>query len=325
MRFLKQIYEIMPTNGYDMPGIYKDIERAGRISYKSENLITEESSVPFVERMIKNRHGAVLEFGTVYLIIPVDIWTEPELNRLHLFDVLDKPWVSYNKNAYDESKMLYVTSNMRWIIENGLQELLDKYAVEPTEKHEMRYTVKFTTQRCTSHEIVRHRLMSQLMESQRYCAYNKKKFGSEVSFIIPCWLTDWINEDSYEKTDVDTYTNSNGDKFTFPSIETNVKEHIGVECFFDDSFKSERNYFKQLNAGFTPQQSRVSLTNEAKTELFTCGFASEWKEFFELRDVPSVDPQMYDLAKPLHEEFLKMNYYKSNNQYKFSTEFKKKI
>lgn len=48
---------------------YKMIELAGRTCYRSENNITEDSAKEFVDRMIKLRHGAMLEHGTIYLTI----------------------------------------------------------------------------------------------------------------------------------------------------------------------------------------------------------------------------------------------------------------
>ena len=45
----------------------KIIEQAGRVCYKSEDKITEDSAKEFVDRMIKSGHGAMLEHGTVYL------------------------------------------------------------------------------------------------------------------------------------------------------------------------------------------------------------------------------------------------------------------
>ena len=47
--------------------MYKQIERAGRVCYKSENNATADSAQPFVERMMKSKHTAMLEHGTVYL------------------------------------------------------------------------------------------------------------------------------------------------------------------------------------------------------------------------------------------------------------------
>ena len=41
-------------------------------------------------------------------------------------------------------------------------------------------------------------------------------------------------------------------------------------------------------------------------EIYMCGFDRDWTHFFELRDKPYVDPQMYDLAHNLHSDFKKI-------------------
>lgn len=38
------------------------------------------------------------------------------------------------------------------------------------------------------------RVFSFGQESQRYCAYNKDKFGNQITFIIPQWIYDVKNE-----------------------------------------------------------------------------------------------------------------------------------
>ena len=53
-----------------LDGVYKQIELAGRTCYRSYDKITEDSAKGFVDRMIKSKHGAMLEHGTVYLKIP---------------------------------------------------------------------------------------------------------------------------------------------------------------------------------------------------------------------------------------------------------------
>lgn len=59
-------------------------------------------------------------------------------------------------------------------------------------------SVKFIVDRGVSHEIVRHRLFSFAQESQRYCAYNKDKFGNEVTFIKPPFYRP--EDDDWDKT-----------------------------------------------------------------------------------------------------------------------------
>ena len=60
-----EIWEQMP--GAD--GVYRQVERCGRVCYKSENHQTADSARPFVERMIASKHTAMLEHATVYLTL----------------------------------------------------------------------------------------------------------------------------------------------------------------------------------------------------------------------------------------------------------------
>ena len=69
MKIQKPSFEIwLQQPGLD--GIYRQIERAGRVCYKSEDHCTADSARPFVERMVKSDHTAMLEHGTVYLACP---------------------------------------------------------------------------------------------------------------------------------------------------------------------------------------------------------------------------------------------------------------
>ena len=174
---------------------------AGRTAYKSEDRITEGSAKKFVEALIKLKHGAVLEHGTVYLAIPDH---EPdEFGRLDYSSVCVG---NYGANKYSKVKYkhytqepnetqkyycskiprttTYVTTNLRVLVENGWMDDL-QYLCEPTEYHEKRITVKFICSRSIAQEITRHRVFSFLMESQRYVSYNKEKFGNGITIIIP--------------------------------------------------------------------------------------------------------------------------------------------
>lgn len=137
-----------------LEGVYKQIELAGRTCYKSEDKITEDSAKEFVDRMIKSKHGAMLEHGTVYLTIPCQFieddfsWTN--INWIREFE--------YNKFSIVHSKFkngtyytAYITTNMRVIVENNLYDCL-KFISEPTEHHEKRITARFTCDRGVSHK-----------------------------------------------------------------------------------------------------------------------------------------------------------------------------
>lgn len=67
-------------------GIYQQIERAGRVCYKSENNTTNDSAKPFVDRMIQSEHYAMLEHGTVYLVCnhgELPLYTTNKFSRCH--------------------------------------------------------------------------------------------------------------------------------------------------------------------------------------------------------------------------------------------------
>lgn len=70
MRLIDSSVEIIPQES-GLLGVYKQIEIAGRTSYKSEDRITEDSAKGFVDMLIKRGHTAPLEHGTVYLYAPL--------------------------------------------------------------------------------------------------------------------------------------------------------------------------------------------------------------------------------------------------------------
>ena len=155
MKLIKPSYQILdqPTG---LEGIYQQIEMAGRTCYRSQRP-KGQTAKDFVDRMIKSQHYAMLEHGTVYLKIKSTIITN-ELLRTEDFKAISE----YKRNPYskvvDTGGYAYITTNMRVLQENGwLNDL--KYLCEPTEHHEKRVTVRFTTDRGVSHEFVRHKLL----------------------------------------------------------------------------------------------------------------------------------------------------------------------
>lgn len=149
MKLCKPLFEIWEQSA-GLEGVYKQIEKVGRVCYKSEDKITENSAKPFVDRMIKSGHGAMLEHGTVYLAMPMEIILPIEANG----------WGKYTKNPYskgfkvcevDGQKRVAVTTNLRVLVENGWLDDL-QYICEPTEYHERRATVHFVCDRGVSHK-----------------------------------------------------------------------------------------------------------------------------------------------------------------------------
>ena len=70
----------------------------------------------------------------------------------------------------------------------------------------------------------------------------------------------------------------------------------------------ENTYTKLRMSGWKAEQARNVLPLSLKTELYMCGFAEDWEQFFKLRTAPNAHPQARELAIPLKEEFIKRNY-----------------
>ena len=292
MKIIKPDFEIW-NQEEDLEGVYKQIERAGRVCYKSEDKITEDSAKKFVERMVKSGHGAMLEHGTVYLFLTMS-------SRQQYFKYCSNPYSVANSTGEAEKGTWngFVTTNYRVLVENGWEEDLE-WQCEPTEHHEKRITAKFICDRGVSHEFVRHRVFSFAQESTRYCNYSKDKFGNELTFILPPWVDErQLGEQNSQELLIQMGSLSN---------PTYTQEDLNELYFLFSLASSEVQYFNLINNGWKPQQARAVLPNSLKTELVVTGFASDWEHFFELRDAGSAHPQARELAHPLHEEFKNRN------------------
>ena len=282
MRLIESKAEYIPQEkGLD--GIYKMIELAGRTAYHSQDKITPTSAKDFVDRMIKSKHGAALEHGTVYLKVSeayLDTKDKSTFSNGRAVSITMHPWLNtpYCKintvpsEEYLDTYDAYITTNLRYICEHeigdmqGMHNEFLTYICEPTEHHEKRYTMRFTCSRAIANELVRHRTMSFLQESTRYINYSKERHGGEITFI------------------------NNPDGQLFP-----ITYHL-----IDAYEYAEKAYFKLLEKGATPQQARDVLPNATKTELIMTGFASDWRHVMDLRlfeKTGKVHPDMLDLMQ----------------------------
>ena len=297
MKLCKPSFEIIEQPA-GLEGVYKQIERVGRVSHKSEDRITEDSAKTFVERMMNMKHLSTCEFGTVYLYID---YHNPSFGK-----IIDK----YSSNEYSKCTIdtvfpnkAYISSNYRVLVENNWLDDL-KYLCEPTEYHHKRYTVKFILDRAIANEFVRHRKFSFLQESTRYCRYSSNKFNNELTFIIPCWFEE-MNQ-GIIKFEEGLYK----DTYCFQFTEGNKGKSCSI--WYNAMREAEEHYIELINLGWKAEEARNILPLSLKTELYMCGFAEDWKKFFELRSkkygVGNPHPQADELVTPLYEEFIKRGY-----------------
>lgn len=154
MKIIKSSVEILPQ-GPGVVGMFKHVERIGRIAYKSEDRITEDSYIKFID-MLKNRgHWAVFDSGTVYMIVPGKgvSW----LNKLR-----ENPYSVVRKDLNPSKDRYFVTTNYRVVLKLEIPiEDIKKYWVDPQKdrRFSTRVTSHWICSRGVSHELVRHKLL----------------------------------------------------------------------------------------------------------------------------------------------------------------------
>lgn len=285
MKLIKQSFQFVNQKGFTLKDIYKHIEYCARISYKSQDKITDTSYEKFVNMLESKGHDRPLEFGTVHLEIdmnPRDIIVDT-LTNLGMFNQL------WWKEAYKNGKV-YVTTNYRYYLAiEKVYPNIDEYFTEEDNKYyPKRYTVHMILDRGVMDEFRTHVGLSHLAESTRYCNYSKDKFNNEVTFVIPSWCNSLVD----------------GSKQEYSPFEIN-----GDEVEFMNALQNAQNsYLSLLKIGWTPQQARSVLPLGIKSELISCGFEDAWSNFFDRRCAADAHPMAREIAIPMKEEFKKQIY-----------------
>ncbi len=285
--------------------ILEQIERCGRVCYKSEDRITEGSASAFIKGIISRGHESVLELAQIVLELRIDA----ESIMQKLFAVIprflradrvekgvyllsgnprsfrdlarDFPGLKVTKAVLRKLTTLHpvlfedLAPRHGWIPQDGIAVRIippsEIAALSPdlVARHRA-LLVHFTTNRAVTHELVRHRVASYLQESQRYCRYDDPRFGCAVEFIRPCFYAEDTPEFALWREAMD---------------------------------EAEKRYLKLLETS-SPQAARTVLPNSCKTEIMVHATLDEWRHILRLRASKAADPSMRELMLLLLPECL---------------------
>ena len=159
-------------------------------------------------------------------------------------------WKSESKIT-DNSARAFV----RNIIERGHESVLEHVS----------FTVRFVTDRATSHQLVRYRLASYSQESQRYVKYA----GRDIEFIKPL------------------------------AIRDNSDECCIWRMACQDA---EKRYNELIENGMPPQVARSVLPNCTKTEIVQTANLREWRHVLRQRTSKAAQPEIRELMTGLLNE-----------------------
>ena len=286
MKLIKQSFEILEQKDFSLVGIKKFIERCGRVCYKSEDRITDDSYEKFVNMLVKRDHARPLEFGTVHLKISSGMLFDKFLQDLVDYELYNPTWIKYKKLP----EYTYITTNYRHYLQiiKKCPYIAEYFTEQDNCYYPSRYTVHMVLSRGVMDEFRTHVSLSHLAESTRYCNYSKDKFDNQVTFVIPNWCNS-LKE---------------GSEQNYPPFEINEDEII----FMDALQNAQNSYLSLLKLGWTPQQARDVLPLSVKSELISCGFKDAWENFFYRRCANDAHPMAREIAIPLQKRFKELSY-----------------
>lgn len=261
MKFVNQEVKLINQEGNTLKDIEKHIEKCGRVCYKSEDRITEDSYIKFIEMLKNNKHQSPLEHGTVYFkCVAHNTSTLRNYEKWKKYMIpinyLLKENVFYNLFALDYRNALLLMEN------NGKIDYDFPYLYIPENNLAKRYTILIKTSRAIANEFVRHRLFSFSQSSTRYCNYSLGKFSNEIIYVNP-------TDEEYSE---------------------GMLESLKV---------AEIEYMKAVKDGYKPQRARDVLPLATYTELIMTGTIDQWKYFLSLRDHKDAHPDAQYLAKEI--------------------------
>lgn len=290
----------------------KLIEIAGRTCYKSEDKMTDTSSVKFVKAMMKSHHYAMLEHGHItckvcglpeyalsaeFLSTPYLVWSFYNqefyitLSVSHIAQGISNECTMLDRTVFKGISELFKrrymemkdvdsiglgTTSIPGILIRIIQQ--KDFAILPVSirsKHTFE-SFRFICDRAVSHELVRHRC-SVAQESQRYCNYGLDKFDNQVQFIYPC---DW------------------------ETLSASSKQRFIDTCEF-----CENQYLEDIADGIKPQMARHNLPNSTKTEVVLTMSISQWVHFIKLRSqgvTGAPHPDMKVLAEQVEDTVVRI-------------------
>ena len=100
MRVIEPSFEIVAID--DSLAILKRIEAAGRVCYRSEDKITDDSAAPFVGRVLKSGHFSVIEHAscTVQIVCDRGVTHEIVRHRLASYSQESTRYANYSQNKF---------------------------------------------------------------------------------------------------------------------------------------------------------------------------------------------------------------------------------
>lgn len=302
-------------------GMFKMMERAARICYKTEDRIGEGTAEKIINStIIPLGHTSVLEFGTVYL----------KFNILQIGKYLKYVFDRYSRVKWNKLNM-YVTTTYRTIMQGDYKDPVDsiehnfdkdwkkdlEYWSEPTKYHHKRYCFHFVMDRVGSQSVMRHRGnwgISYAQESTRFVNYSNKKFDGDIQISLPSKFYE-IVENLQKEREIEKknkkYETTNLNDLSLEDRLAYVRKHSDDWNEYEKALKqSEKSYMKLVGEyRWKPQDARGALNFDVKTEFLMCAYKPDWKMWLFRRLDKHAHPHIQWFANKINDFFSNNNSY----------------
>ena len=339
MKVIKPYHKHMSKYGLTP---YQFIEKIGRICYKSEDKITEDSAVKFVQGLIKRKHLAMIEHYWVHLKYTGSV--EDLKKGFEMFAECDSSF----RESTDILRYAYITKSYDTFLSAPLRVFFDMVSsmynydlvakpINPVVDEMLSCIGNYFPEifpQCFSYRNTRH-----------FCIMQEEEFCTELFSQMEGMPDSIINEELMKHTthtvlfvcdrgvshelvrhrpcsfaqESTRYCNYSQNKFGeeitvilpffFDTGMGTNSNSLVYEAWKYSCEVAERKYFELLNYGATPQEARSVLPNSLKTEIIMTANEKEWQHIVDLRakDVTGpAHPQMKEIMYPWYEELKEM-------------------
>lgn len=255
MRIIEPSVEI-----YNERNHYKKIETIARVCTGTQDKVGSKPG--FVENLWKNHHETPFEH--VRIASQEYPFGHGKLNDMRLYGI---SYGFLNRLGFSRLWKDHLTINARdYLAFGGKLEELEEWS-----EADDYMTVKFTVDIGVARELIRHRQMSFMERSTRYC-----NMSDGVEFIKPVPF-EWVefNPENYK---AGNYTG-----------------------WIDACFNAEKVYMRMVKRGARPQEARTVLPLSTATVLYVTGMYNQWEDVLKLRLAPGAHPQMRYIMQKLVE------------------------
>lgn len=287
---------------YENETPYQFIERIGRTCYKSEEYITNESAIKFVQMMAKSKHYAMLEHYRV--IFKIDKTVKQELEQELAKIRLENPNADFTLGSF--LKITPATEKDTFIVSGSFRtwrEIADITQIEYSmislpaisafqNALALNYNALF--QETMNRNFYKVDMFKTYDEFENYEPNDKIKMAHiphTVKFVCDRGVTHELvrHRPASFAQESTRYCNYGKDKFgneitvVEPCFYYDKEDSKAYQLWYNNSKNGEDTYFALLALGAKPQEARDNLPASVKTELFLTATEDEWQHIIDLR------------------------------------------